>query len=619
MGPLQKLLSNRRHVPQEARKRRWFFFQNRGAQQQEQETSSSLSWTTYTAIIFGPAPNDDELLYPAVITVAVIAISLLLLYFVRQRNKREKKNRRKRSPSTAAADAQRRRRRPAGFDELCDKLRANDKDVTNVFTVLDNNNNNEMIEILGQAIEHNTNVTSLDLYLLQQQGRHRRLGNTCDDDDDDDDSLLLFNYIRRSPQLTTVTLEQADENRAVIDVDEQDDCFAATTTNFTGQFLQAIAANTAIRAIVLIKLTVTVESLASLVRRTKVKSLTIDNCRIIATTTTTESSSSNNNGASSITRVSSSSSSAPPAALVLLLSNAFYHNTTIKKLTLYCIQPLYFLVPILDQLAHHPCLENLTVQLGGGGSRKADDDNDAFGTTDAIQQIVTSDRHKLKVLSLSGFCFDSDLLEPLADCIGASSSSSSSSSCFIKVLRLEHCRFDSDATFLFEMMLQSNNTVERLCLGQGIEFDGGIVISTILHRNKTLRHLDLANMNPNLVSLTEFSLLMKGLERVGDSNSNNNMSMLESVSYGCIVDKEHCCALINSLPKMPRLKSLSLTLGRDLSAMKEDILRAFQENSSLQDCRILAPFLDQYDQQRIHFYTERNKKNMSRRHSTDYY
>ena len=85
---------------------------------------------------------------------------------------------------------------------------------------------------------------------------------------------------------------------------------------------------------------------------------------------------------------------------------------------------------------------------------------------------------------------------------------------------------------------------------------------------------------------------------------------MERLKCGQLDDR--CCAVLaKSLPKISGLKELSISFARTNQFSKEDLLQAFECNSSLTSVAVdQAPntnYFNEADLKKIEFYTKRNK------------
>lgn len=444
------------------------------------------------------------------------------------------------------------------FKGLCKAIKSNTKSLTSV--VISKNLERVDFTKLAECLEQNTNVQSMDLFLPSSSKSSS--GSSFE---------RLFKYILSSSSLERIALSgdfspmKSNSN---------------SSSEVTDLFLAFVSTNPLIQSVELTNVSVSVEALCDLlVRTSKLEHLMLQSI--------------------SITTAKSNPSDGPEK-----LASSFLFNSTLRSIDLRgyvkssssesSLSRGYWL-SVLQKLPFHAVLETLHVDLAD--TVENDRTATAKDVTDAIRDIVDSPvLSNFRRLSISGAHFDVNNLDSFSECLVVGDDRRP---CTIRDLRLQHCHFDADATLRFELIVQANNSIERLSLGPNVDFEGGLVLSTMLHENQNIQELQLDQLNSELVSPTEFQLLWKHLE--------SSDRKLQCVSFGTIEDIDICRGLVHSLPLFSSLRFLTVGLGDKLIEFKNDVLSALEKNNSLHETIIHANFWNNRDQRRIKKYCERNQ------------
>ena len=135
------------------------------------------------------------------------------------------------------------------------------------------------------------------------------------------------------------------------------------------------------------------------------------------------------------------------------------------------------------------------------------------------------------------------------------------------------------ATLAFKNLLQSNPRIQAIALSGGIQLTGPdgttdteAIFGDIVRCNTSLKEIDIGGLilvYPESEAL--FSCVISSLEV---------NSTVEHLKCGRLDDRR-CSVLARSLPKIAGLKELSIRFEGTYSFRKEDLLQAFECNSSL--------------------------------------
>jgi hypothetical protein len=438
------------------------------------------------------------------------------------------------------------------FEGLCKAIKSNSKSLTSV--VVSKNLGRVDFTKLAECLEQNTNVRSMDLFLPSSSNS---LGSSYE---------RLFKYILSTSSLERIALS-GDFSSLV----------PKGSSEVTDLFLAFVSTSPAIRTVELTNLFVSVEALSDLlVRTSKLEHLKLDNISI--------------------------TTKAKPSDGPEKLASAFLFNSTLRSIDLRgyvkssspSLSQSYW-TSVLQKLQFHAALEKLHVGLDEVENERTATAKDV---TDAIRDIVDSPLlPHFRILSMYGMYFDVNNLDSFSECLVFDDDRRT---CKIRDFRLQNCYFDADATLRFELIVQANTSIERLSLGPNVDFEGGLVLSTMLHENQNVQELHLEQLNPELVSPTEFQLLWKHLE--------SSDRTLQRVSFGTIEDMDIGRGLVHSLPLFSSLRSITIELGDKLSELKSDVLSALEKNKSLHETNIRANFLTNGDQRCIQKFCQRNQK-----------
>ena len=281
---------------------------------------------------------------------------------------------------------------------------------------------------------------------------------------------------------------------------------------------------------------------------------------------------------------------------VAVVQDALRGNTSLQGLSILSTTFQVY-ITLLPPLSACPTIAKLSLRPPPPNS------HDSGQCLQAMVDFMQSPPTSLQHLRLKSFAFQDEGFEMILQHLVQNES--------ITKISFENCRFSQASTTAFKNLLQSNMKIQAISLTGVIQLtgpDGTIdteaILGDILRSNTSLKELDIdigRAIRGLPLSEAVFSCVISFLEV--------NLTV-EHLKCGRL-DDHRCSVLARSLPHFVGVKKLAISFEGTYSSRKEDLLQAFECNSSLTSVAVdQAPntnYFSEADLKKIEFYTKRNK------------
>jgi hypothetical protein len=279
-----------------------------------------------------------------------------------------------------------------------------------------------------------------------------------------------------------------------------------------------------------------------------------------------------------------------PSHDIRQLAQAFGANCTVSKLTLgldSSDNEAYF-CEILNALQSNVTVERLTIQRW----------TRFFETIpslviNAISNLLRSSMIPITNLSLDGFNWKDNLLDPVATSIQNSPT--------IQSLEFSGCYFPPSACNQLHWILSHASTTRCLTLSGCVVFltaNGNRMLTDIIETSHALHQLSLVHFRANRDEFERFQAILDGLASVSCS-----VQRLELDSLHDAIRRP----FFHAIASFHKVQYVSFDISSDFDALKrKDLLMAFRRNGTLLDANVTGGGLNAADLAQLHAYPQRN-------------